>query len=516
MNSAANPLAQLRELRRRARQFHGTMVDDLKPFLHKKNKITFRRLPGSDLDSDAVGVTVTCTSLMALATARRLGDIYDTPDGAPTGGEKAVDLLLLEPWDSSRLDEGNKFTIILALRAAGILSEAQPGVKFGEKRRDGSKLPKAPGPDPDRFIKITDKKSIWELAKDIVEESGAPESIRVGRYPPTSTLIYWFVDAFGLLGGTFTKQQWISFAEWTSREFSRHVSLVSAGHDAMMDPVAMAMASCLAARLRRMVPAGIDPKEFPSLSEVLPARIELINAILLLFRKQEPSGIWPKYFPLFHYPDAGANYCFSFEMLEAVLAEFEKPKEDEGEDILSDPTILEGLGRALDWIGSNRVAYAEYRGWNSGGQLQTLRAGIPESWATALVHMFLSRLDHGLSLSIERRLLTKYEAMVPVKSSTGPDWNGILDIVVEFPKEPQKTTIKAVLTDEIIDNIRKNKKTKAEIPIEHRLSALLFGPPRNIEDDSHTRARSGDRLALCRDYAVSLFEQGARADLRAC
>jgi hypothetical protein len=73
-----------------------------------------------------------------------------------------------------------------------------------------------------------------------------------------------------------------------------------------------------------------------------------------------------------------------------------------------------GLERAVEWCEKNRYEYhvggQVYRGWNSGGQLTSLAAGKPESWATGVVHMFLVRLAGLLSVSIQRRLREKYDA----------------------------------------------------------------------------------------------------------
>src|SRR5207302_9812968 len=117
------------------------------------------------------------------------------------------------------------------------------------------------------------------------------------------------------------------------------------------------------------------------------APVSLRHAVGELFRLQGPSGIWPKYFPLFHFPEPGANYCFSFELLEAVLNEFAVFEEDVSADrFFEELGILEGLEKAVTWCEQNRLGYTHagkvYRGWNSGGYLISLGQGQPESWAT--------------------------------------------------------------------------------------------------------------------------------------
>ena len=107
-------------------------------------------------------------------------------------------------------------------------------------------------------------------------------------------------------------------------EFSRQISLVtSSGHDTMMDPVSMAMTAGLCAKLRDMAPDVNTEEDALALPSILPSG-RIAECIAALMAKQQESGIWMKYFPMFQYfkSGAGGNYCFSFEMLEAILSEF--------------------------------------------------------------------------------------------------------------------------------------------------------------------------------------------------
>src|SRR5207244_2030651 len=109
-------------------------------------------------------------------------------------------------------------------------------------------------------------------------------------------------------------------SEWASEQFNQQRSIVTAEHEPMMDPVAMVMAACLCHRLWVLTHGPrLSAEKRPSVS--LPSKVELQDAVLQLCRKQTKTGIWPKYFPMFHYQEAGSNFCFTFEMIEAVLAE---------------------------------------------------------------------------------------------------------------------------------------------------------------------------------------------------
>lgn len=208
----------------------------------------------------------------------------------------------------------------------------------------------------------------------------------------------------------------------------------------------MAMAACLSVKLRNIA-KGAKLGATPSLLDTLPSVTELKNSIHILFENyQSECGIWPKYFPLFHYgTEAGSNYCFTFEMLEAILNEFgDEIILDEGNDI-----VLCGLEKAVQWCYDNRMDYLEnttnisYSGWNSGGQLQTLEAGEPESWATAVVHMFLHSLQEVLTDQIENLILSHYNAEEYDKVDL-QEWNRLLDIDLELEYADEKITVKEI------------------------------------------------------------------------
>ncbi len=227
---------------------------------------------------------------------------------------------------------------------------------------------------------------------------------------------------------------------------------------------------------------------------LLPSELELERSIRRLFTQQTPSGIWNKYFPLFHYEEAGSNFCFTFELLEAILCEFGGVEFK----LLDNSEILEGLERAVDWCENNRLECSgphpdtgktiRFTGWNSGGQLETLRKNQPESWATAVVHMFLSELRTVTSRSIQRELLSKYRARMPeytggLNSKTCRT-KQLFDINILLNGHQQSLT-KLFQREFIAPRSRGLQETcsveatirRYPIPKANRLSALLFGPP---------------------------------------
>ena len=327
-------------------------------------------------------------------------------------------------------------------------------------------------------IEPLERKSLKGIA---LEMSSRPDRFGINDYPPAAAVLYWFFDGVARANIQVPENHWDKACDWAADEFRRQRSLAVAKHAAMMDPVAMAMAACLCARLHAINNAHRSGMT-KNYRARLPSSFELERSIVDLFDDQTLSGIWPKYFPLFHYQDAGSNYCFTFELLEAVLVEFG----GKSNRLLAEEAVILGLERAVLWCDTNRLHSSEDRsgkptsfdGWNSGGNLETLRRGQPESWATAVVHMFLSELVEVLSRHIQNRLLDSYAARKP--SEKWKPVKNLLDIELWWERRP--ASLKSTLDETILKTFRPFRNADSEKlrkkPIRKApLSALLFGPP---------------------------------------
>ncbi len=120
------PLDRLRALRSRAELPLRSLASDLKAFRHTDPTGGFRRKPDSESIKDDIGVTTTCSCLMALALAKKLSDVFgDSPDKIVLDTfKKLVDA----PWMSSGLTENNAFTTTLMIRLTGFLSKTIEGI----------------------------------------------------------------------------------------------------------------------------------------------------------------------------------------------------------------------------------------------------------------------------------------------------------------------------------------------------------------------------------------------------
>lgn len=137
---------RLRNLRTRAHDLGATIADDLKPFRHATDKLTFRRRPKDPSKTGDVGVTSTCSCLMALVMAGkwRDRDLYEDESKV----SQALDSIMKAPWMSSGLDESNAFTTTLVLRAFGFLTQSatlrpllKPDVKHDSHPSSDKSLP---------------------------------------------------------------------------------------------------------------------------------------------------------------------------------------------------------------------------------------------------------------------------------------------------------------------------------------------------------------------------------------
>jgi hypothetical protein len=448
-------LADIRRLRADAVTLLKHQAKDLSVFLNLTDSLTFRRLPDQPSTRGDVKVTSSCSCLMSLTLSKQLQGVYEqTPRES---ARRAFEKIYRASWRSSGLGLNNAFSTTLVVRTFGLLVEASV---LDSDFADTRKRPFSPiGTVTLRDI------ALW-LSRDL-------DRFSINKYPPSAALMYWFVDGVDRGKIRLGSQQWQSLCRSARQQFDRQRSLVVAQHEALMDPIAMAMAACLCARLRKIAKSA-KSSQLAECLQLLPSPLELQHAIKVFFDNQRPSGIWPKYFPLFHYPKAGSNFCFAYETLEAVIAEF---GHDES-NLLAAPPILQKLEHALTWCTDNRLPYSveqvSYNGWNSGGELKSLNEGKPESWATGVVHMFLWELQHMLATKTQEAILQEYK--VPPAVSDPRPWEAMLDMKVRLQGSNSATGVKPLLQEHIIKPASTYKPFSGD-KIDGRLSALLFGPP---------------------------------------
>lgn len=466
-------MQELRQMRTDALRLNRSVIEHLRAFQQEDD--SFRTLPSSKpLSEDAdISVGSTCTALMALLATKTHKEFLSKKVGVPPKTKLDVaDLfrrLVSTKWDSSGLPDGNPFTAALVIRTAGFVvkNDILSSDKVAALVHDRHSTKNEKGLDV--VDDTVAEKPLLEIIRSRAQTGG--EGFAVSNYPAKATIVYWFMDG-AINAGASIDEYLKDIASWATQEFHKQLIYVSAGNDALMDPPELAMAACLIKRIHRLCN---DRPELANISRSLPSQVELAFAVERVMSEQSRSGIWHRYFPLFHFPLGGgaADYCFSFEFLEAILFEF-------GSAVLQTRELLSYFKRSLTWCDSHVLHFvkskdAHFRGWNSGGEVRKLADGMPEAWATASVHMFLSQLHRKISDLLDQLVLTKFGfdriATVPSKD----DFKGLIDINIEFPGEPT-TWLLTVLEDELIANATRSKNLddfKLDVP----RSALFFGPP---------------------------------------
>jgi hypothetical protein len=463
--SQSTLIEDLRELRLDTRRLNSSLVERLKPF--RKADGSFKTLPDSRKKKQRkrtpdISVASTCTVLMAAIAAgkhEKRHKLFETRSASDIFKQAVVKA----NWGSSGLEDGNAFTTAIVVRTAGFVVQAEVLSNKEVQSFKHAYFKNNEGVGRKTFKQIVQFKA-----------NRGEESFAVANYPPKSTHAYWFVDGAIGAGVTLRKATWEQIATWAANEFHRQLIYVSAENDALMDPPSLAMSACLINRIRRL---SDEENELASLSRMLPSLVELEFGIEQVFAKQSESGIWNRYFPLFHFPKGGgaADYCFSFEFLEAILTEF-------GTFVLRDPALLDRIKRVIRWCDTHELEFTDatgkkYRGWSSGGEVRSLAEGKSESWATASVHMFLTQLDRTISDLLDDLVLKGFGIDRRAVTQSSKKFERMIDADLSFLGE-RPTTLKRVIEDEVL---KKAKALAPEVLIREGLpvprSVLLFGPP---------------------------------------
>ncbi len=191
------------------------------------------------------------------------------------------------------------------------------------------------------------------------EAAGNP-GVSLGGFPPNGFLTWWALVALESWGER-DSQQCAPSLDWSAGELYRQLSLFTAQDDEA-DAYQLGYNLLIQRRFRRET-----------------TRDSVVAAALrALFAAQLETGIWEKKEPLLNYGASGDAYPFAFELLNALLREFQ-----DAQTLLAEHEPA--LDRAVSW--AQRNAYrVDVSLWRSGNLADNKE---PESWATAEVYLFL-------------------------------------------------------------------------------------------------------------------------------
>lgn len=466
-------ITELRKLRLQVESLQSFAGGDLAAFEQPEKPFCYFRLPTKPLSKDdEISVTPTCTTWMSLSATRLLAKklekskIYEEKVKITDDLKNACARIFVEPWDTGKLPPNNAFTVSVVARGVAFLaSYGALDADFAcDLKRDREQEVKSPP-----VIKLHDK----TLKEIVATFLGDPESLlRLDPFPASPTIAYWLVDAARKLSIRLDEDPFKKLANWAAVEFRRLFSLYSMQDASTMDPINLAMAACLCSAIREMW--STNTPESTHLNESLfPSTRELHAGIRSFFNEQNKYGVWEKYFPIFHYPASGPNYCWHFEVLEAVVAEFPA--------VLRNWEIVGKIQKSISWLEQNRHEYLAgnktYAGWHGGGDVIAVRQNLPESWPTSVAHMFLSELQHELDKQLRQLVLEKYNDRVLFYKKDKTEWDRYMNSSFSDSAgiPPSRSTVKTIIEEEIVKPVSDTFGSSTKL--EKRHSAVLFGPP---------------------------------------
>lgn len=203
-------------------------------------------------------------------------------------------------------------------------------------------------------------------------------------YPPNAFLTYW-----GLLALDGLPDQWrLDGTEdlkeaalgWLDRSLAMQVAF-RYNRSAHADPQQLAWSICALVRFG---------DEAALAAHTTTAYAQLTAGLRAFFAQQNArTGQWDKGQPLFHYPNAGNAYCYTFETL-AELTSL-ATRADPSAEALRDALLpyLPKLMAAFSSARETRQQIVGGWGWSSGHHPHRVK---PEAWATASVFRFAEAL----------------------------------------------------------------------------------------------------------------------------
>jgi hypothetical protein len=209
---------------------------------------------------------------------------------------------------------------------------------------------------------------------------------------------------------------------------------------------------------------------------------DLVKAALsTFFRVQLPTGAWERYQPLFHYPNAGNAYCYTYETLTEILRPALVPENALYRRLLR--PFAENLLRAWSNAEQSFVVRGSRKtvgGWSSGHHTQ--RTGL-ESWATAMVFSFLQSLRRlvGIwareaaeqSLDARESKYTNPEKARKTLRERGRTWSSKGEWCVA-------EQMSSLFLNPVTAVTRRETVVDPDLPVlrdDQARSAILFGPP---------------------------------------
>lgn len=217
------------------------------------------------------------------------------------------------------------------------------------------------GPNPERRLEPLVADALQRLQTAVAADGVSIIAPKASR--PHGYLTYGALAALAAWGDADFLNIAGPSLRWSETELYRQIALFQTGHDERCDAYQLGYNLLIQYRFNRY--------------RLGTSLVEL--GLHTLFHAQLERGVWEKRDPLFRYGEAGEAYCFSFELLSALLREFR----DEWHLLLP---CEEHLRRAMDWAARNALRQHGVPLWRSA---HLVEEKMPEAWASAEVYSFL-------------------------------------------------------------------------------------------------------------------------------
>lgn len=288
-----------------------------------------------------------------------------------------------------------------------------------------------------------------KFAEKAIKDGG----VRIRSFPENGYVTFWIL--LGLETWEKNISSYKQVLNWSRTEFYRQISLFASGTDEKSDAFQLGYNFLIQYKYAR--------------TDLSDAVVKL--ALQTLFDAQLSRGVWEKKDPLFVYGQGGDAYCFSFELLNALLVTLEGDV-----DLIID---YEGnLNRAFNWAQRNCLLEKGYPVWRSGHRVDDTR---PESWATAEIYLFLHLYRSLLSRRIQKVLLQRLRGTAKTNPNSASFARYYMPGVRLHAEEDQVERLDNLLKVRLLEPLKMSNGTYslANNPLRSKRnrSGIFFGPP---------------------------------------
>lgn len=377
--------------------------DYLYSFKHDDGGFFFRKKE----DQSNLTSTVTCTN-----------SLIDAQNDVLLDKKKIfTNIISRDEWTSAKLPKDNFYTVPMLIYGLNKLLDTNPSIDTR----------------PERI-----KNSLENIKTEIQKKGG----LNVLKYPKNAYLTFWGIMSYcAYYGSKNTLNELEKGFEWLEKVLYRQIALFHANDEIEKDIFQLGYSLIILMIFNYNIDNPIIKK-----------------AISIIFNDQNDDGSWDKYHPLFHYPEVGNAYCYTFELISDVFLILNKYNY-----ILEN--YIENFEKVRNWTKNYEISDKTEEGTYGWCSYHHADWKKPESWATAKVFDFLRLYNAFIESLIKKILLNELNA----KTITKNYWD---DILLDAELIIKKTTfkLKSFINKKIIELIKSKKDRKA-------YGIMFFGPP---------------------------------------